>query len=497
MKTVDRRFNSATQELHIAKGKVSQSARQIDQTRSELPTDDLVARATSHLQSLLRTNALSDEIGNVARQRLSGIGERLSVVRNLMVGRQQVDMELLKIPTLEQEVAVAQDEYNNAKDDLARRESDISQAPVSVELSQRARQLESLVSLGQEIGLRNGRCPLCESTIADTQFERGLEAALAVAREFDARAVEQARQERAIDQARDRLDNAQVALVDVTERHTVVKTLIADYSSRLENAGLPDATVADLEGEIGKLETEQASIVSDLGIIEATYLNQVLEKVIRSHRSANERVKQAEIELGRRRLGKMRAKAIHDAVRRASGETLDQRLDRVLPLMSELYKRLRPHPFWNDIEYRIRGDVRRFLRLQVGDDVNPQFVFSSGQRRATGIAFLLSINLSISWSRWRSILLDDPVQHVDDFRAIHLAEVLGHLCEDGRQVICAVEDSSLAGLMCRRVATSGDIIGKRVTLGTAEDGALTITATRHVDPLTRRVLVNPREPLTA
>jgi len=35
-------------------------------------------------------------------------------------------------------------------------------------------------------------------------------------------------------------------------------------------------------------------------------------------------------------------------------------------------------------------------RLKVDGDVNPQFVFSSGQRRATGLAFLLSVNLSIA-----------------------------------------------------------------------------------------------------
>src|SRR3546814_16986181 len=82
--------------------------------------------------------------------------------------------------------------------------------------------------------------------------------------------------------------------------------------------------------------------------------------------------------------------------------------------MSELYRRLRPHPIWRDIEYSIRGDVRRFLKLKVGDELNPQFLFSSGQRRATGLAFLLSVTLSLAWSRWRTIMLDDPVQHVDD-----------------------------------------------------------------------------------
>ena len=92
-----------------------------------------------------------------------------------------------------------------------------------------------------------------------------------------------------------------------------------------------------------------------------------------------------------------------------------------------------------------------FSSLKVGDGLNPQFLFSSGQRRATGLAFLLSINLSLAWSRWQSMLLDDPVQHVDDFRTVHLAEVLAQLVAGGKQIICAVEDPALADMMCRRL----------------------------------------------
>src|SRR3546814_2462630 len=117
--------------------------------------------------------------------------------------------------------------------------------------------------------------------------------------------------------------------------------------------------------------------------------------------------------------------------------------------MSELYRRLRPHPIWRDIEYSIRGDVRRFLKLKVGDELNPQFLFSSGQRRATGLAFLLSVNLSLAWSRWRTIMLDDPVQHVDDFRTVHLAELAAQLVAEGRQIVCRSEEhtSELQSLM--------------------------------------------------
>jgi len=89
------------------------------------------------------------------------------------------------------------------------------------------------------------------------------------------------------------------------------------------------------------------------------------------------------------------------------------------------------------------------LAQALQNDLNPQFLFSNGQRRATGLALLLSIHLFLAWSRWRTILLDDPVQHVDDFRTVNLAEVLAQLVASGRQLIVAVEDAAFADLLCR------------------------------------------------
>src|SRR3546814_1289839 len=87
-----------------------------------------------------------------------------------------------------------------------------------------------------------------------------------------------------------------------------------------------------------------------------------LEQAKQEEARANERLAAAQERTGRARKAEASAQALHDAARRAAGETLDRRLDRVLPLMSELYRRLRPHPIWRDIEYSIRGDVRRFLK---------------------------------------------------------------------------------------------------------------------------------------
>jgi len=182
------------------------------------------------------------------------------------------------------------------------------------------------------------------------------------------------------------------------------------------------------------------------------------------------------------------AKAVDRGVRSISGEIIDERLAQISPLLNELYQRLRPHYDWRSIDYSIRGDVRRFLSLKVGDGLNPQFVFSSGQRRAAGLAFLLSVHLARAWTPWRTLLLDDPVQHIDDFRALHLVEVLAAFRLDGRQIVCAVEDPALADLLCRRLLSTSDALGRRYDIDIGADGMATIASDIEVPPMPVGVL---------
>lgn len=491
------KVRSAAAEVEQANAELALSVRQIDQARSALPAASIISQAASRLQTSLRTTAPADQIAEIARRRIAEIARDLDIVQSLSVHMSEIDHTRAKLDSLEAAIDTAAVAVIEAERELEMRATAIGDAPVSTELSKQARQLDSLVSLGRLIGTHDGNCPLCESEITHEQFESGLHAALKLARQLDAQAVDHAEKERARDGAQSRLFEAEASLKKATDEHEAAKVLIAEFSQRLEKVGLPNATAESTMLRIEALKSELATIVADLRLLDTISLNQALVRASESQHSAKDRVARAEARLGRARLADTRARAIHDAARRAAAETLDQRLERVLPLMSELYKRLRPHPIWHDIDYSVRGDVKRFLKLQVGSEVNPQFVFSSGQRRATGLAFLLSINLSIAWSRWQSILLDDPVQHVDDFRTVHLAEVLAHLCQGGRQIVCAVEDSALADLMCRRLPTSDRVVGKRITLSNDAEGALAITRDEPIATLNRRSLVVPNQPLTA
>jgi chromosome segregation protein len=127
-------------------------------------------------------------------------------------------------------------------------------------------------------------------------------------------------------------------------------------------------------------------------------------------------------------------------------------------------------------------DVERLI----DDDHSARSIWE--MRRTAGISFLLAVHLSRPWCALRSLLLDDPVQHIDDYRALNLVEVLSSVRRTGRQVIVAVEDASLADVLCRRLRSSVNEDGRRFELAVATDGSSTIVGRTTVLPLPDAVL---------
>lgn len=491
------KFKTAQADSEAATSARAAAVRQIDEAQASLPAADLVAQASDRLRRALDTIATGAALAELTRQRLAEIGSSIGKLQLLIDGFAGYEGARTALPPSEERASdmsvretLTQMSYEESVEALGA-------ATVATTLSAQARQLENLVEIGRTLGLRDGHCPLCASDVGHEAFHRGLEQAMSIARTLDAEAVDQARKERERDTALTALQTAERESLAAKAESGRLAGIVIGFERLLAESDLAGASRSDIELRISGLEREQQAIAADMRMLDTLSFDRVISRATSDQATAAERVRQTEVRLGRARLGETRAKALYDAARRASAETLQQRLDRVIPLMSELYRRLRPHPIWSDIEYSVRGDVNRFLTLKVGGDVNPQFVFSSGQRRATGLAFLLSVNLSIAWSRWQSILLDDPVQHVDDFRTVHLAEVLAQLCSSGRQIICAVEDRALADLMCRRLPSSMASPGKRISLGTDASGALAVVHEQTIATLSRRSLVLPDETLTA
>ena len=88
----------------------------------------------------------------------------------------------------------------------------------------------------------------------------------------------------------------------------------------------------------------------------------------------------------------------------------------------------------------------------------------------------------------KTLLLDDPVQHIDDYRALNLVEVLASIRRTGRQVIVAVEDAALADVLCRRLRSVIGDEGKRFEMTIGLDGSAKILSETQIHPLPSSVM---------
>ena len=358
--------------------------------------------------------------------------------------------------------------------------------------------LSALVSSGEHLGLHGDHCPLCNARRSPGEYAEGVAAAKMRLQEMKS-GVTQAQS--AVQELQESL-KAEIAIGlrsrsaydEWVSREEAISSREAENQAFFTRNDLSPTLIdnsAALEHEVSRQRNLWLYLTQALSAVESSGAADRVANIELRVTSLQRDVERAAQAIERAQKVLTDIKVLDRAAKRSGDEIIDEQLAVISPLLTEIYQRLRPHPKWRSIEYSIRGDVRRFLSLRVGQGLNPQFIFSSGQRRAAGIAFLLSVHLSRPWCKLNTILLDDPVQHIDDFRALHLVEVIATLRRTGRQVICAVEDSDLADLLSRRL--SSELGGPGVRFDIEADGRIIVTA---IPTLPRNVL-KASEPRTA
>lgn len=95
------------------------------------------------------------------------------------------------------------------------------------------------------------------------------------------------------------------------------------------------------------------------------------------------------------------------------------------------------------------------VQAMVGD--NPaDLVLSEGQAGATALSFLLAASTSYRWSRWRALLLDDPLQYTDLVHKAAFLDLLRPLIlEERYQVIMTSHDLEEADFIRRKCRNAG------------------------------------------
>lgn len=120
----------------------------------------------------------------------------------------------------------------------------------------------------------------------------------------------------------------------------------------------------------------------------------------------------------------------------------------------------------------------------------PQLVLSEGQMAANGFSILCAASTAYRWSRWRALLLDDPLQHNDIIHAAAFVDVMRNLVElENYQLLMSTHKRDEGEYIARKFDAAGLPCTVVELLGPSKHG-VRIAPPRH-NTAARRLLAEP------
>ena len=94
--------------------------------------------------------------------------------------------------------------------------------------------------------------------------------------------------------------------------------------------------------------------------------------------------------------------------------------------------------------------------IESKNELPPQVVLSEGQLAANGFSILCAASTAYPWSRWRALLLDDPLQHNDIIHTAAFVDVMRNMVKlNGYQLIISSHDRGESDYISRKFDAVG------------------------------------------
>jgi exonuclease SbcC len=165
----------------------------------------------------------------------------------------------------------------------------------------------------------------------------------------------------------------------------------------------------------------------------------------------------ARAELMRRKATGDMLSQIIEGLRAASSDLIEQRLEQMAPLLQRIYATADPHPAFRVARLlssmkRGRGRVVPEIEDPVygASSEAPETVLSSSQMNVLAVSVFLALNLSMATLPLETVILDDPLQSLDDMNLLGLVDLLRR-ARERRQILISTHDRRLAALLERKL----------------------------------------------
>jgi DNA repair exonuclease SbcCD ATPase subunit len=471
-------------------------ARALELEISLAKTPEISARWTNWQQTAFPDSALEalEELSEEAldRARNDIIGRRREAERRSAELRSLVaELDLPLPPAIPQsDLVSARTAFENARE--TKRQNDLAAERMRVELAQRTEDFQRLSSQRDELAAMastalkhvSAHCPACGQSVDETEFISRLDAIIADASTpalsggLEAAREALSRTEAAVASSAAEVSRTQAAVLDLETQIAAHESFRLSRWERAAAAGyeVPSSTVDDIEdgyirGVVDIATAEDARIAQSL--LSLSDLEQQLSafepavEIIRSQ-GRLERIEADLVEslsaidsrqtdLTERQSVSVRADALVQNLKSDSEQFVEARIASLQPILDQFYSAIDPHPTFRTISIttKLFGGKHRLdpILRDEGSDVTisePGRTLSTSQANALAVALFMSFNMGFSSSGLSTMILDDPLQNLDDIHLLGLVDLLRRLAPH-RQLILTTHDQSFASLLVRKL----------------------------------------------
>lgn len=470
---------AARSERDAARASVERAQERLESARNRIANlprvEQLRAEIRSKLQQAPDGIAVDDgqelagreDFQDLAAQTGSLI-QSLNLFSNLWDARRSAEASLSDEPSeerrrqLETELEVARDALEAAQTEVELAESQLQAAEAASE------DMVRLASLA--IPLLSDECPVCGQEIDPHRVERELRARSSRTDTTIALrdGVEAAHAQR--DEARATISSleSQLASLEEATRNWNAAHAAADRSRSAWETLPRDGALAVVSSDEADLAARLPSILDFARGLRQLLLDSLdaLDRpadqgeVARAESevsSFKERLETRTAKLEEASQRSQRLKSLADAAVEARVEVTERRFRAIQPLVADIFGRLDPHPAFKTIEFELdtyyrRGTTTPMVRDLVAEvTADPLMVFSTSQANIAALSYFLAMGWSAGERRLPFVLLDDPIQSMDDVNVLGLADLCRHLRVE-RQLVISTHQRRFASLLERKLA---------------------------------------------
>ena len=345
-----------------------------------------------------------------------------------------------------------------------------SSAVVKVQLRETQAELRALA----ELALRHlgDTCPVCGQSYDEAHTRHRLEELVGGSTDHDEATEPQTSQVSALAATVEELERHQSAAVAALREAEMRERQRAQWRDerdrRLHELGLEPVDDADLVAVLQQALKNALTMSAELAEHRA-HGEQLALDLTRAGERARRRELEHQVDTVRGEVGELKelvqfreqtgevAGAVLEGLRNAASEVVAAQLEQTDPLLQRIYATADPHPSFRAVRLLTRiARGRGRLNTAVLDphaglsSESPEAVLSSSQMNALAVSVFLALNLGVRTLPMQAVILDDPLQSLDDVNLLGLIDLLRRT-KDQRQLLVSTHDERFGRLLARKL----------------------------------------------